>query len=50
MTPKQEALYELNLLYAALDYPLVSDKKAEKMSIGVVKLNIEAARKELATA
>ena len=49
MTRKQEALYELNLLNAALDLPLVTDKRAEKMAYGVVVANIEAARKELAS-
>ena len=48
MTRKQEALFELNLLRAALDWPTVSDKRAEKMSYGVVLTNIELARNELA--
>ena len=48
MTRKQEALYELNLLRAALNMPLVTTKKAEKMSYGVVLANIEWAIKELA--
>jgi hypothetical protein len=48
MTRKQEALYELNLLHAALDWPLVTDKRTEKMAYGVVIANIELARKELA--
>ena len=48
MTRKQETLYELNLLLAALNMPLVTPKKAEKMCYGVVLANIEWARKELA--
>jgi hypothetical protein len=48
MTRKQDALFELNLLRAALDMPLVSAKRAAKMTYGVVMLNIEWARKELA--
>jgi recombinational DNA repair protein RecR len=48
MTRKQEALYELNLLRAALNLPTVTPKKAEKMAYGVVLTNIELAKKELA--
>ena len=48
MTRKQDALFELNLLHAALDMPLVSEKRAKKLCYGVVMLNIEWARKELA--
>ena len=48
MTRKQEAIYELNLLRAAINWPLVTEKKSEKMSYGVVLANIEAVRKEMA--
>jgi hypothetical protein len=48
MTPKQELLFELSLLYAALDYPPVSEKKAKRMAHGVVEQNIKWAREELA--
>ena len=47
MTRKQEALYELNILRAALNMPAVTPKKAEKMAYGVVLANIEWAKKEL---
>jgi hypothetical protein len=47
MTPKQELLFELGLLLAALDWPPISEKKAKRMAHGVVESNIKWARAEL---
>ena len=47
MTPKQELLFELGLLLAALNLPPISEKKAKRLCIGVVAANIEWARAEL---
>jgi len=47
MTEKQELVYELALVHAALDWPIYTEKKIKKMSLGVVKACLREARKEL---
>ena len=47
MTEKQELVYELALVHAALDWPPYTEKKINKMSIGVVKACLREAKKEL---